>query len=129
MYRHRSLSNRGDEMLETTQEYRDAIVSDVRVIHASFTLNNQTYDKSHLKKIEHDASISGGSSFVPGGTFINSLSVELNQIVEGIEEMMPSTASLGVQTIDGQAAMLPLGRFFVTEIKLDRNSKITKLKL
>lgn len=116
-------------MLETTQEYRDAIVSDVRVIHASFTLNNQTYDKSHLKKIEHDASISGGSSFVPGGTFINSLSVELNQIVEGIEEMMPSTASLGVQTIDGQAAMLPLGRFFVTEIKLDRNSKITKLKL
>ena len=73
-------------MLETTQEYRDAIVSDVRVIHASFTLNNQTYDKSHLKKIEHDASISGGSSFVPGGTFINSLSVELNQIVEGIEE-------------------------------------------
>ena len=42
-------------MLETTQEYRDAIVSDVRVIHASFTLNNQTYDKSHLKKIEHDA--------------------------------------------------------------------------
>ena len=116
-------------MLETTQEYRDAIVSDVRVIHASFTLNNQTYDKSHLKKIEHDASISGGSSFVPGGTFINSLSVELNQIVEGIEEMMPSTASLGVQTIDGQAAMLPLGRFFVTDIKLDRNSKITKLKL
>ena len=42
---------------------------------------------------------------------------------------MPSTASLGVQTINGQAAMLPLGRFFVTEIKLDRNSKITKLKL
>ena len=115
-------------MLETTQEYRDAIVSDVRVIHASFTLNNQTYDKSHLKKIEHDASISGGSSFVPGGTFINSLSVELNQIVEGIEEMMPSTASIGVQTTNGQAAMLPLGRFFVTEIKLDRNSKITKLK-
>ena len=116
-------------MLETTQEYRDAIVSDVRVIHASFTLNNQTYDKSHLKKIEHDASISGGSSFIPGGTFINSLSVELNQVVEGIEEMMPSTASIGVQTADGQAAMLPLGRFFVTDIKLDRNSKITKLKL
>nr|DAV42058.1 MAG TPA: tail protein [Caudoviricetes sp.] len=116
-------------MLETTQEYRSAITSDVRVIHASFTLNGRTYDQSHLKKIEYDASISGGSSFVPGGTFINSLSVELNQIVEGIEEMMPSTSSIGVQTLNGQVAMLPLGRFFVTEIKLDRNSKITKLKL
>ena len=116
-------------MIETTQEYRDAIVSDVRVIHASFTLNNQTYDKSHLKKIEHDASISGGSSFIPGGTFINSLSVELNQIVEGIEEMMPSTASLGVQTVNGQAAMLPLGRVFVAAIKRDPKYNIKKIKL
>lgn len=116
-------------MLETTQEYRDAIISDVRVIHASFTLNNVNYDKTHIKRIEYDSSISGGTSFVPGGTYINSLSVELNQVVEGIEEMMPSTANIGVKTSNGQVAMLPLGRFFVTEIKIDRNSKITKLKL
>lgn len=116
-------------MLETTQEYKNAIVSDMRVIHASFTLNNVTYQKQKIKKIDFDSSISGGSTFIPGGTFINSLSIELNEIVEGIQETMPASSSIGIETIGGQVVSLPLGRFFVNEVKLDRNSKITKIKL
>lgn len=115
-------------MLNSTQEYREAIEASSRVILAEFMLNGTIYRNSVLTKMEYDSSISGGNQFVVGGAFINSLSVEIKEVVEDLQEMMPATARLGVE-LESSLLRLPLGKFFITEVKLDRNAKTTKIKL
>ncbi|HFI0420645.1 TPA: hypothetical protein ACGOW9_001858, partial [Streptococcus suis] len=111
-------------MLDVTREYIEAIESSCRSFEAEFRVNGQVFHKQDIASIEYDSSIGNSKDFSLGGGYMNSLSVEIKQVVEGLEEMMPATLHL---SIDGKS--VPIGRFFLAEIKLDRNSKKTKLKL
>lgn len=111
-------------MLEVTSDYIKAIENDLRVFEANFDLNGKRYTKTKIASATYDSSIGNSNDFTIGGGYINSLEIEIKEIIEGLQEMMPATMSV---VIAGKT--VPLGKFFVTEVKLDRNDKKTKIKL
>ena len=111
-------------MLEVTSDYIKAIENDLRVFEANFDLNGKRYTKTKIASAIYDSSISNSNDFTIGGGYINSLEIEIKEIIEGLQEMMPATMSVAIA-----GKTVPLGKFFVTEVKLDRNDKKTKIKL
>lgn len=111
-------------MLEVTSDYIKAIENHLRVFEANFDLNGKRYTKTKIASATYDSSIGNSNDFTIGGGYINSLEIEIKEIIEGLQEMMPATMSVAIA-----GKTVPLGKFFVTEVKLDRNDKKTKIKL
>ena len=111
-------------MLEVTSDYIKAIENHLRVFEANFDLNGKRYTKTKIASATYDSSIGNSNDFTIGGGYINSLEIEIKEIIEGLQEMMPATMSVSIA-----GKTVPLGKFFVTEVKLDRNDKKTKIKL
>ena len=111
-------------LVEVTSDYIKAIENDLRVFEANFDLNGKRYTKTKIASATYDSSISNSNDFTIGGGYINSLEIEIKEIIEGLQEMMPATMSVAIA-----GKTVPLGKFFVTEVKLDRNDKKTKIKL
>ena len=111
-------------MLEVTSDYIKAIENHLRVFEANFDLNGKRYTKTKIASATYDSSVGNSNDFTIGGGYINSLEIEIKEIIEGLQEMMPATMSV---MIAGKS--VPLGKFFVAEVKLDRNDKKTKIKL
>ena len=111
-------------MLEVTSDYIKAIENHLRVFEANFDLNGKRYTKTKIASATYDSSIGNSNDFTIGGGYINSLEIEIKEIIEGLQEMMPATMSVAIAD-----KTVPLGKFFVTEVKLDRNNKKTKIKL
>lgn len=111
-------------MLEVTSDYIKAIENHLRVFEANFDLNGKRYTKTKIASATYDSSIGNSHDFIIGGGYINSLEIEIKEIIEGLQEMMPATMSVAIA-----GKTVPLGKFFVTEVKLDRNDKKTKIKL
>ena len=111
-------------MLEVTSDYIKAIENHLRVFEANFDLNGKRYTKTKIASATYDSSIGNSNDFTIGGGYINSLEIEIKEIIEDLQEMMPATMSV---IIAGKT--VPLGKFFVTKVKLDRNDKKTKIKL
>ena len=111
-------------MLEVTSDYIKAIENHLRVFEANFDLNGKRYIKTKIASATYDSSIGNSNDFTIGGGYINSLEIEIKEIIEGLQEMMPATMSVAIV-----GKTVPLGKFFVTEVKLDRNDKKTKIKL
>ena len=111
-------------MLEVTSDYIKAIENHLRVFEANFDLNGKRYTKTKIASATYDSSIGNSHDFTIGGGYINSLEIEIKEIIEGLQEMMPATMSVAIA-----GKTVPLGKFFVTEVKLDRNDKKTKIKL
>lgn len=115
-------------MLEQSKEYLVAAKSPQRQVDARFTLNNRVYTGRQLAKLDYDQAIVSGTSYTFGGAYVAGLTVEIKELVEGLMEMMPATAEIGI-SVNGKMQYKPLGQFFVTDIELDRNANSTKLKL
>ena len=111
-------------MLEVTSDYIKAIENHLRVFEANFDLNGKRYTKTKIASATYDSSIGNSNDFTIGGGYINSLEIEIKEIIEGLQEMMPATMTVAIA-----GKTVPLGKFFVTEVKLDRNDKKTKIKL
>lgn len=111
-------------MLEVTSDYIKAIENHLRVFEANFDLNGKRYTKTKIVSATYDSSIGNSNDFTIGGGYINSLEIEIKEIIEGLQEMMPATMSVAIA-----GKTVPLGKFFVAEVKLDRNDKKTKIKL
>lgn len=111
-------------MLEVTSDYIKAIENHLRVFEANFDLNGKRYTKTKIASATYDSSIGNSNDFTIGGGYINSLEIEIKEIIEGLQEMMPATMSVAIA-----GKTVPLGKFFVTKVKLDRNNKKTKIKL
>lgn len=115
-------------MLEQSKEYLAVVKSPQRQVDARFTLNNRVYTGRQLAKLDYDQAIVSGSSYTFGGAYVAGLTVEIKELVEGLMEMMPATAEIGI-VVNGKVEYKPLGQFFITDIELDRNANSTKLKL
>lgn len=115
-------------MLEQSKEYLAAVKSPQRQVNAKFTLNNRVFGGTKLAKLDYDQAIVSGTSYTFGGAYVARLTMKIKELVEGIQEMMPATAEIGI-SVDGAMEYNPIGQFFVTDIELDRNTNSTKLKL
>lgn len=115
-------------MLDQSKAYLAAVKSPQRQVEAKFTLNNRVYTGAQLAKLDYDQAIVSGTSYTFGGAYVAGLTVEIKELVEGLMEMMPATAEIGI-SVNGKMQYKPLGQFFITDIELDRNANSTKLKL
>ena len=115
-------------MLNVTQEYIAAAQSSSRTFNARLELNGVEYTTDKLVKMRYDSAISSGNALTVGGGYINALSVEICEVVTGLQELMSAKAYIGL-LVGSEFIEQPLGEFFISEIKLDRNANRTTLKL
>lgn len=116
-------------MIITSAAYKTAIDSTSRMFDCKLVLNGQTYTKKDIVSFTLEEGLGGDKQLPLGGGYIASLTLKIKRIVEGLQEMLPSTLEISVKKDDGSYEPVKLGSFFAVGIKLDRNSIYTEIKL
>ena len=110
-------------MINMSDTFKSKIYSSERYLEANVLINNVDYETDIIKDFNYNSSIAS-NSFAIGSTNASTFEITLNKLVETIEEnqeVKPYIGIIGVESI-------PLGVFYIKEIKRDRNAKTTKIK-
>lgn len=110
-------------MINMSDTFKSKIYSSERYLEANALINNVDYRTDILKDFNYNSSITS-NSFTIGSTNASTFEITLNKLVETIEEnheVKPYIGIIGAESI-------PLGVFYIKEIKRDRNAKTTKIK-
>ena len=110
-------------MINMSDTFKSKIYDFERYIQAYVLINGIRYETDIIKNFNYHSSIAG-NSFTIGSTNASTFEITLNRLVEGLEENQEVKPFIGV--VEGE--YIPLGVFYLQEIKLDKNAKITKLK-
>ena len=116
-------------MISTSAAYKTAIDNTSRMFDCKLVLNGQTYTKKDIVSFTLEEGLGGDKQLPLGGGYIASLTLKIKRIVEGLQEMLPSTLEISVKKDDGSYEPVKLGSFFAVGIKLDRNSIYTDSNL
>lgn len=110
-------------MINVSDTFKSKIYSSERYLEANVLINNVDYRTDIIKDFNYNSSIAS-NSFAIGSTNASTFEITLNKLVETIEEnqeVKPYIGIIGTESI-------PLGVFYIKEIKRDRNAKTTKIK-
>lgn len=110
-------------MINMSDTFKSKIYSSERYLKANILINNVDYETDIIKDFKYHSSIAS-NSFAIGSTNASTFEITLNKLVETIEEnqeIKPFIGIIGTESI-------PLGVFYIKEIKRDRNAKTTKIK-
>lgn len=110
-------------MINMSDTFKSKIYSSERYLEANVLINNVDYRTDIIKDFNYNSSIAS-NSFAIGSTNASTFEITLNELVETIEEnqeVKPYIGIIGTESI-------PLGVFYIKEIKRDRNAKTTKIK-
>lgn len=110
-------------MINMSDTFKSKIYSSERYLEANVLINNVDYRTDIIKDFNYTSSIAS-NSFAIGSTNASTFEITLNKLVETIEEnqeVKPFIGIIGTESI-------PLGVFYIKEIKRDRNAKTTKIK-
>lgn len=110
-------------MINMSDTFKSKIYSSERYLEANVLINNVDYETDIIKDFNYNSSIAS-NSFTIGSTNASTFEITLNELVETIEEnqeVKPFIGIIGTESI-------PLGVFYIKEIKRDRNAKTTKIK-
>lgn len=110
-------------MINVSDTFKSKIYSSERYLEANVLINNMDYETDIIKDFNYHSSIAS-NSFAIGSTNASIFEITLNKLVETIEEnqeVKPFIGIIGTESI-------PLGVFYIKEIKRDRNAKTTKIK-
>lgn len=110
-------------MINMSDTFKSKIYSSERYLKANILINNVDYETDIIKDFKYHSSIAS-NSFAIGSTNASTFEITLNKLVETIEEnqeVKPFIGIIGTESI-------PLGVFYIKEIKRDRNAKTTKIK-
>jgi gp19 len=110
-------------MINMSDTFKSKIYSSERYLEANVLINNVDYETDIIKDFNYNSSIAS-NSFAIGSTNASTFEITLNELVETIEEnqeVKPYIGIIGTESI-------PLGVFYIKEIKRDRNAKTTKIK-
>lgn len=110
-------------MINMSDTFKSKIYSSERYLEANVLINNVDYETDIIKDFNYNSSITS-NSFTIGSTNASTFEITLNKLVETIEEnqeVKPYIGIIGTESI-------PLGVFYIKEIKRDRNAKTTKIK-
>lgn len=110
-------------MINMSDTFKSKIYSSERYLEANVLINNVDYETDIIKDFNYNSSIAS-NSFAIGSTNASIFEITLNKLVETIEEnqeVKPFIGIIGTESI-------PLGVFYIKEIKRDRNAKTTKIK-
>ena len=110
-------------MINMSDTFKNKIYSSERYLEANVLINNVDYRTDIIKDFNYHSSIAS-NSFAIGSTNASTFEITLNKLVETIEENHEVNPYIGIIG----AEKIPLGVFYIQEIKKDRNAKITKIK-
>lgn len=110
-------------MINMSDTFKSKIYSSERYLEANVLINNVDYRTDIIKDFNYNSSIAS-NSFAIGSTNASTFEITLNELVETIEENQEVKPYIGIIG----AESIPLGAFYIKEIKRDRNAKITKIK-
>ena len=110
-------------MINMSDTFKSKIYSSERYLEANALINNVDYRTDILKDFNYNSSITS-NSFTIGSTNASTFEITLNKLVETIEENQEVKPYIGIIG----AESIPLGVFYIKEIKRDRNAKTTKIK-
>ena len=110
-------------MINMSDTFKSKIYSSERYLEANVLINNVDYRTDIIKDFNYNSSIAS-NSFTIGSTNASTFEITLNKLVETIEENQEVKPYIGIIG----AESIPLGVFYIKEIKRDRNAKTTKIK-
>lgn len=110
-------------MINMSDTFKSKIYSSERYLEANVLINNVDYRTDIIKDFNYNSSIAS-NSFTIGSTNASTFEITLNELVETIEENQEVKPFVGII----EAESVPLGVFYIKEIKRDRNAKTTKIK-
>ena len=110
-------------MISMSDTFKSKIYSSERYLEPNVLINNVDYRTDIIKDFNYTSSIAS-NSFTIGSTNASTFEMTLNELVETIEENQEVKPYIGIIGTEG----IPLGVFYIKEIKRDRNAKITKIK-
>jgi gp19 len=110
-------------MINMSDTFKSKIYSSERYLEANVLINNVDYRTDIIKDFNYHSSIAS-NSFAIGSTNASTFEITLNELVETIEENQEVKPYIGIIG----AESIPLGVFYIKEIKRDRNAKTTKIK-
>lgn len=110
-------------MINVSDTFKSKIYSSERYLEANVLINNVDYETDIIKDFNYNSSIAS-NSFAIGSTNASTFEITLNKLVETIEENQEVKPYIGIIG----AESIPLGVFYIKEIKRDRNAKTTKIK-
>lgn len=110
-------------MINMSDTFKSKIYSSERYLEANVLINNVDYRTDIIKDFNYNSSIAS-NSFAIGSTNASTFEITLNELVETIEENQEVKPYIGIIG----AESIPLGVFYIKEIKRDRNAKTTKIK-
>lgn len=110
-------------MINMSDTFKSKIYSSERYLEANVLINNVDYRTDIIKDFNYHSSIAS-NSFTIGSTNASTFEITLNELVETIEENQEVKPYIGIIG----AESIPLGVFYIKEIKRDRNAKTTKIK-
>lgn len=110
-------------MINVSDTFKSKIYSSERYLEANVLINNVDYRTDIIKDFNYNSSIAS-NSFAIGSTNASTFEITLNKLVETIEENQEVKPYIGIIG----AESIPLGIFYIKEIKRDRNAKTTKIK-
>lgn len=110
-------------MINMSDTFKSKIYSSERYLEANVLINNVDYRTDIIKDFNYHSSIAS-NSFTIGSTNASTFEITLNKLVETIEENQEVKPYIGIIG----AESIPLGVFYIKEIKRDRNAKTTKIK-
>lgn len=110
-------------MINMSDTFKSKIYSSERYLEANVLINNVDYRTDIIKDFNYHSSIAS-NSFAIGSTNASTFEITLNKLVETIEENQEVKPYIGIIG----AESIPLGVFYIKEIKRDRNAKTTKIK-
>lgn len=110
-------------MINMSDTFKSKIYSSERYLEANVLINNVDYETDIIKDFNYNSSIAS-NSFTIGSTNASTFEITLNELIETIEENQEVKPYIGIIG----AESIPLGVFYIKEIKRDRNAKTTKIK-
>ena len=114
-------------MLNVSNEYAQAILSDSRDMPYRVTINSETLDKTKVTSMQLNESVSGGNGLALGTANAAELTLTLREPELTNYNGMLVEPESGLVLPDGSTEWVPLGKFWVTKTTTSNNYKTVKL--
>ena len=115
-------------MLAVSQNFKDAIESETRIIKARIVIKGVTYTNSDIFHVEYNGGSITGETFNIGSTFSNNIKITFSSIIEGLLLDDQIKLEFGVVLADSTIEYVKMGTFFITSYDPQRNDYKTVIE-
>ena len=112
-------------MLNVSNAYKQAILSDTRQFKLRCSINKKTYTEDDIQTLSWSGGSISGETFAIGSTVAADAKITFSHIVEGIAEEQEFNIEIGLVLPGGIVEYIPLGVFIVTDFDQKRNDNQT----